>query len=44
MKKRILALLTVVALMVAMLATSVAPAFAAWNPTTGCKDFDRPNV
>jgi hypothetical protein len=40
MKKRILVLLSVVALMVAMLATSVAPAFAAWDPMTGCKGLD----
>ncbi len=32
MKKRILVLLTVVAMMVAMLAMSVAPAFATHNP------------
>jgi len=36
MKKRILVLLSVVALMVVMLATSVAPAFAA--PTWHCVD------
>ena len=36
--KRILMLLTVVALMVVMLAMSVAPAFAGgWNPATGCR-------
>jgi hypothetical protein len=40
MKKRILVLLSVVALMVVMLATSVAPAFAAWNPVTGCRGED----
>jgi hypothetical protein len=40
MKKRILVLLSVVALMVVMLATSVAPAFAAWNPATGCRGTD----
>ena len=40
MKKRILVLLSVVALMVVMLATSVAPAFAAWNPITGCRGTD----
>jgi hypothetical protein len=40
MKKRILVLLSVVALMVVMLAMSVAPAFAAWNPDTGCRGDD----
>jgi hypothetical protein len=40
MKKRILVLLSVVALMVVMLATSVAPAFAAWDPVTGCRGVD----
>ena len=35
MKKRILVLLSVVALMVVMLATSVAPAFAAWTGADG---------
>jgi hypothetical protein len=40
MKKRILVLLSVVALMVVMLATSVAPAFAAWDPMTGCRGED----
>jgi hypothetical protein len=40
MKKRIVVLLTVVALMVVMLAMSVAPAFAAWNPATGCREGD----
>src|ERR671912_561310 len=35
MKKRILVLLSVVALMVVMLATSVAPAFAAWTGAGG---------
>ena len=40
MKNRILVLLSVVALMVVMLATSVAPAFAAWDPMTGCKTGD----
>ena len=39
MNKRILVLLSVVALMVVMLATSVAPAFAAWN-ALGCKNED----
>ena len=34
MKKRILVLLSVVALMVMMLAMSVAPAFAAWYQTS----------
>ena len=38
MKKRILVLLSVVALMVVMLAMSVAPAFAGWNPATGCRE------
>jgi hypothetical protein len=41
MKKRILVLLSVVALMMVMLATSVAPAFAAWDPETGCRGNDR---
>jgi hypothetical protein len=40
MKKRILVLLSVVALMVVMLAMSVVPAFAAWDPMTGCKTDD----
>jgi len=40
MKKRILVLLSVVALMVVMLAMSVAPAFAAWDPMTGCRTGD----
>jgi hypothetical protein len=39
MKKRILVLLSVVALMVVMLAMSVAPAFAGWAPS-GCKFGD----
>ena len=39
MKKRILVLLSVVALMVVMMAMSVAPAFAAWNPA-GCRGQD----
>ena len=37
--KRIVVLLTVVALMVGMLAMSVAPAFAAWN-AVGCRGTD----
>jgi hypothetical protein len=40
MKKRILVLLSVVALMVVMLAMSVAPAFAKWEtegPSAGCR-------
>jgi hypothetical protein len=36
--RRILVLLTVVAMMVVMLAMSVTPAFAGWNPATGCRD------
>jgi hypothetical protein len=43
MRKRILVLLSVVALMVVMLAMSVAPAFAVWQtegPNTGCKTGD----
>jgi hypothetical protein len=40
MKKRFLMLLTVVALMVVMVAMAVAPAFAAWNPATGCREGD----
>jgi hypothetical protein len=35
--KRIMALLTVVALIMVMVALSAAPAFAAWNPATGCR-------
>ena len=42
MKKRIVMLLSVVALMVVMLAMSVAPAFAAWRVTFGC--FAKPNL
>ena len=41
--KRILVLLSVVALMAAMLAMSVAPAFAAWQttgPDAGCRTGD----
>jgi hypothetical protein len=38
--KRILVLMTVVALMMAMMAMAVAPAFAAWNPATGCRTGD----
>jgi hypothetical protein len=41
MKKRILVLLTVMALMVVMLAMSVTPAFAGWNPATGCRVDER---
>jgi hypothetical protein len=37
---RFLMLLTVVALMMVMLAMSVTPAFAAWNPATGCREGD----
>ena len=41
MKKRILMMLSVVALMVVMLAMSVAPAFAAWTGAGGaCKGDD----
>jgi hypothetical protein len=40
--RRILVLLTVVALMVVMLAMSVSPAFAAWNTLTGCRGNDQP--
>jgi len=40
MKKRIVLLLSVVALMVVILAMSVAPAFAAWDPRTGCREGD----
>jgi hypothetical protein len=40
MKKRIVLLLSVVALMVVMLATSVAPALASWDPMTGCREGD----
>ena len=39
MKKRILLLLSVVALMVVMLAMSVAPAFAGWE-ANGCRTGD----
>jgi hypothetical protein len=43
MKKRILVLLSVVALMVVMVAMSVAPAFAKWEtegPSAGCRTGD----
>ena len=39
--RRFLLVLTVAALMVVLLATSVTPAFAAWNPATGCREDDR---
>jgi hypothetical protein len=39
MKKRILVLLSVVALMVGMLAMNVAPAFAGWE-SNGCRTQD----
>jgi hypothetical protein len=40
MKNRVVLLVTMGALMVGMLAMSVAPAFAAWDPMTGCKTGD----
>ena len=38
--RRILVLLSVVALMVVIMVVTVAPAFAAWNPDTGCRGDD----